>query len=417
MTKLLFLVVLVVLAGLVAFFALRAQATSEGQAPADPNQKAIEALRKEAVERARQDVEKFGWHFLAVAGEGDSPGYVFTIGLWKTYRHPELIVFTPGDPMEQSGLLTAVAKRVAVGEVFVEGKAHEGLFGKFSGSLRPVRRFWNAEFLGTASRFYNSHDFPVLQLFWPDPQGLFPWQGGFEADWFGTQSLLYETNLVLASVSQERRERIAAEEGPETLRASWAELFVDLPADRRDPVLESWRWLVGSDAKLFRVTLFGDLFLQTPDGHIHWLDTGYGTYEEVAPNESEWLEAIAKDLPYFFHASTLLAFRDLKFLPKAGEVYSWKHAPILGGEEKASNFDTVSAEVHISYRGQVALALKDVPPGTKISSVDFTPLGPSGTEEEYPARRFQVVINGEEQYSMWPEGEKIPDGWKGVGKT
>ncbi|MER0478973.1 MbtH family NRPS accessory protein [Streptomyces sp. Edi2] len=27
---------------------------------------------------------------------------------------------------------------------------------------------------------------------------------------------------------------------------------------------------------------------------------------------------------------------------------------------------------------------------------------------------FQVVVNGEEQYSLWPVGKVIPAGWRGV---
>jgi MbtH protein len=29
--------------------------------------------------------------------------------------------------------------------------------------------------------------------------------------------------------------------------------------------------------------------------------------------------------------------------------------------------------------------------------------------------QFQVVINHEEQYSIWPDYKAIPDGWKSVG--
>ncbi|MGX1885304.1 MbtH family protein [Streptomyces sp. NPDC055287] len=29
--------------------------------------------------------------------------------------------------------------------------------------------------------------------------------------------------------------------------------------------------------------------------------------------------------------------------------------------------------------------------------------------------RFAVVINDEEQYSIWPEGRDVPDGWRGTG--
>ena len=29
---------------------------------------------------------------------------------------------------------------------------------------------------------------------------------------------------------------------------------------------------------------------------------------------------------------------------------------------------------------------------------------------------FQVVMNREEQYSIWPQGKEIPAGWQAVGK-
>ena len=31
--------------------------------------------------------------------------------------------------------------------------------------------------------------------------------------------------------------------------------------------------------------------------------------------------------------------------------------------------------------------------------------------------RFTVVINHEEQYSIWPDGRELPDGWRAAGKT
>jgi len=32
-----------------------------------------------------------------------------------------------------------------------------------------------------------------------------------------------------------------------------------------------------------------------------------------------------------------------------------------------------------------------------------------------PAKMFQVVINHEEQYSIWPEGKPIPEKWRLAG--
>lgn len=31
--------------------------------------------------------------------------------------------------------------------------------------------------------------------------------------------------------------------------------------------------------------------------------------------------------------------------------------------------------------------------------------------------RYQVVLNDEEQYSIWPEGRELPLGWRGGGKV
>ena len=34
-----------------------------------------------------------------------------------------------------------------------------------------------------------------------------------------------------------------------------------------------------------------------------------------------------------------------------------------------------------------------------------------------PTQRFFVVLNHEEQYSIWPEGREVPAGWKTVGEA
>ncbi len=38
-------------------------------------------------------------------------------------------------------------------------------------------------------------------------------------------------------------------------------------------------------------------------------------------------------------------------------------------------------------------------------------------QEREDTTRYQVVLNGEEQYSIWPVDREIPKGWSGTGKT
>jgi MbtH protein len=37
--------------------------------------------------------------------------------------------------------------------------------------------------------------------------------------------------------------------------------------------------------------------------------------------------------------------------------------------------------------------------------------------EEDDNATYQVVVNHEEQYSIWPESKEVPLGWKAVGKS
>ena len=38
-------------------------------------------------------------------------------------------------------------------------------------------------------------------------------------------------------------------------------------------------------------------------------------------------------------------------------------------------------------------------------------------EEQDDDRRYRVVVNHEEQYSLWPEEKDIPNGWKDTGRA
>ena len=39
------------------------------------------------------------------------------------------------------------------------------------------------------------------------------------------------------------------------------------------------------------------------------------------------------------------------------------------------------------------------------------------SSEDEEIERFLVVVNDEEQYSIWPEGREMPAGWRAVGEA
>lgn len=333
----------------------------------------LEALGRAALERARRDVRAFGWHAVMVSGGGD-PGFLFTIGLWQSYGHPEILLFAPAeDPRGMAGRLQAVAERIQANETFEGETLYEGLFGEAPGRFHPVAQGWYPFFLGTALAFYESYDFPVLQLFWPDQDGCFPWETGFAPLLFPFQPLLHETTTNVANLPPGVAAALAGSGQLDTVSLSSEDLFVELDEETSGALLEDWRWLVGDDAEVFQVTVFGDLFLIAGDGHVHLLNTGWGIVEEVAEDQDRWAEEAAIHGPQWFHVPVFLELRSLGMLPSADQVYGWRHPLFLGGAETADNVELISAPVHISHLGRLAESTKDLPPGTPVSGFNFDP--------------------------------------------
>src|SRR5215831_14453067 len=69
------------------------------------------------------------------------------------------------------------------------------------------------------------------------------------------------------------------------------DVFVRVDRASEDSLLADWRWKVGDQAELFRVTVFGDLFTRTPDGRIHLLDVGTASYVEAAESTGQFAAA------------------------------------------------------------------------------------------------------------------------------
>lgn len=194
------------------------------------------------------------------------------------------------------------------------------------------------------------------------------------------------------------------------------DLFVDLAPDAANDLLDAWRWKVGAEARAYRVTIFGDLFVRVPDGRIYWLDTWRGTYSEVAGSSDQWAQLSRARRAEWFHWEILRELRSLEIGLKKGYVYSWIRSPMVGGKESIENIQWVSALVHASTAGQLAEAIEKLSPGESLKDVTFVLPGSSATESS-DSTIYEVVINQEMQYSMWPVDREVPNGWKTVGKS
>lgn len=142
--------------------------------------------------RIAQNVTDHGWHVMGVDG-GDAPGdWGYSIGLWHTLRSPEVSVF--GLPA-QTTMRVANAAGVAIrdGDPLQLGGRRGDVLEGYDVAVRPVDPSWYSDFFGAGIDFYQSPPLPIVQVFWPDKAGRFPWEEGADEHCRAVQPLLWLT--------------------------------------------------------------------------------------------------------------------------------------------------------------------------------------------------------------------------------
>jgi len=155
----------------------------------DPRERAFE-------ERCVADVERYGLHVLEVGAEEDSPAFAYTVGLHRTFAHPELIILGLGlDTMHQ--LLNDVAAALRAGRRFAAGDVTDEFLEGYDVTFRTVPERHYRPYLGWANWFNGGRAYPALQMVYPDRARRWPWEPGVADDFRRNQPVL-ETEPVPA---------------------------------------------------------------------------------------------------------------------------------------------------------------------------------------------------------------------------
>lgn len=128
----------------------------------------------------KEKIDLYGWMIQMVgAGDGE-PQFAYTVGLFSRNFEPEIICFTlPQDTVH--GLLNDVARRTSEGLSLKGGMVFDDL-ANLPMTLIEVDNEKLRDYFGTAIRFYKGPVFPAVQLVWPDPEGRFPWDEGYDPE-------------------------------------------------------------------------------------------------------------------------------------------------------------------------------------------------------------------------------------------
>ncbi|WP_165822019.1 DUF4262 domain-containing protein [Hymenobacter edaphi] len=149
-----------------------------------------EEHNRAAEQRIIADIEQYGCHLGLIRGDDYLPAFAYTIGLYRTYQHPEIICLG----LPESVLFAVLAKAhelVKEGRRLAPGQRYDDFLEGYDVQFLPVDQAYYPSHLGYAGWYYGSSwEFPVLQLVWPDKQHRFPWEPEANPNWKFKQPLL-----------------------------------------------------------------------------------------------------------------------------------------------------------------------------------------------------------------------------------
>lgn len=150
------------------------------------------------------------------------------------------------------------------------------------------------------------------------------------------------------------------------------ELTVNFSHLDRATLLNDWQWLIGTSKPPVLIAASGDAFVQdTSDGAVHVLDVGSGTIHRVASSFEEF-QALLQDKDFvvdYFAVEMIGDLRASGCILTAGEIYSFKQPPVLGGDYVLSNIEPTDIEAHFSIAGQIHEQVAALPKGTLVNQV------------------------------------------------
>jgi len=145
---------------------------------------------KQVIANILKDIEEYRVHITFVESDGYNPRFGYSIGLFKEFGHPELIIIGL-DPESTGAIINNAKDEIEKGTKFIEGINYPDFLVELPVQFIDVKKGHYPDYLGYAGWYNNnSIDFPTLQIVWPDREGIFPWESGFNTSFKFKQPLL-----------------------------------------------------------------------------------------------------------------------------------------------------------------------------------------------------------------------------------
>lgn len=138
-------------------------------------------------------IAEHGWAVIGIEEGEEGPGYSFSVGIHHTLGQPEVVVMGLRSDNARA-FINDVGGRMRSGRRFAPGERTFDLAEAYPTDFIRVDPRYYREYFGYARWLYRRNTFPMIQIVWPDKNGLFPWEPGYDARFFGLQRVLGPTD-------------------------------------------------------------------------------------------------------------------------------------------------------------------------------------------------------------------------------
>jgi hypothetical protein len=135
-----------------------------------------------------------------------------------------------------------------------------------------------------------------------------------------------------------------------------------------DTIRNAWGWIGLDPAEVVTTNLFGNVIVRATDGAYWRICPEEWLCEQVASNAEEFATLSSEEefrIDWEMEPLVELARQSLGPLPD-GRCYCLKVPAVLGGSYEAANVGTISLTELLSFAGDMAEQIKDVPDGVQI---------------------------------------------------
>jgi len=143
----------------------------------------------ELLTQTKTNIGKFGLQVIMVESTDYLPSFAYSIGVYETYKHPEIICFGLSNNLGHA-IINDVAELIKNGEIIKTNKNYDNIFDNSRAEFLLVDKKNISDYFGAAINYYNNEDFPAFQLVWTDKNNKFPWEKDFEEKFIYQQPLL-----------------------------------------------------------------------------------------------------------------------------------------------------------------------------------------------------------------------------------